>query len=164
MGAGALTAALFVAMLSRPRLRILLGGGMVLGASELVLAATTSYSVAMVAVFAAGVGAIATAISANSLVQITVPGPLRGRVMSVYTTVFAGSTPIGNGLTGGVGGLWGMPAALLMNGAVTLAAQAIAAAAVMRGGIRVDFNPRRRGADPVEAATPVERAAPDEDA
>jgi MFS family permease len=133
MGAGALVSALVVATLQRPRVRVLLGGGMILGAAELVLASTTSYPVALAAVFFAGVGAIATAASANSLVQITVPGPLRGRVMSVYTTVFAGSTPIGNGLTGGVGGLWGTPAALLMNGAVALGAEAIAAFAVLRG-------------------------------
>ncbi|HEY1167976.1 MAG TPA: hypothetical protein VGE81_03195, partial [Candidatus Limnocylindrales bacterium] len=67
------------------------------------------------------------------LIQITVPGPLRGRVMSVWTTVWAGTTPIGNGLTGGIGGLWGTPAALVMNGAVVLAAEAVAAAAVLRG-------------------------------
>jgi hypothetical protein len=53
--------------------------------------------------------------------------------MSVYTTVFAGSTPIGNGLTGGVGGLWGTPAALVMNGVIALGAEAIAAVAVLRG-------------------------------
>ena len=133
MGAGALTAALTVAMLSRPRLRILVGGGMVLGVSELVLSATNSLPIAAVAVYFCGLGAIATAISANSLVQVTVPGPLRGRVMSVYTTVFAGSTPIGNGLTGGVGGLWGTPAALVMNGVVTFGAQAVAGIAVLRG-------------------------------
>jgi hypothetical protein len=133
MGAGALTAALTVAMLTRPRLRVLVGGGVVLGVSELVLSATTSFPVAATAVYFAGLGAIATAISANTLVQITVPGPLRGRVMSVYTTVFAGSTPIGNGLTGGLGGLMGTPAALVMNGAVTIAAEAIAAVAVLRG-------------------------------
>ena len=103
--------------------------------AEFVLAATTSYPVALVAVFFAGLGAIATAISANSLVQITVPGPLRGRVMSVYTTVFAGSTPIGNGLTGGVGGLWGTPAALVMNGASAFGAEAVAAVAVLRGAV-----------------------------
>ena len=133
MGAGAMISALAVATLQRPRVRVLLGGGVVLGIAELVLASTTNYPVALAAVFFAGVGAIATAASANSLIQITVPGPLRGRVMSVYTTVFAGSTPIGNGLTGGVGGLWGTPAALLMNGAVTLGAQAIAIIAVLRG-------------------------------
>ena len=107
MGAGALLAAVSVAMLQRPHVRVLIGGGMVLGIAEFVLAATTSYPVALVAVFFAGVGVIATSVSANTLIQITVPGPLRGRVMSVYTTVFTGSTPIGNGLTGGVGGLWG---------------------------------------------------------
>lgn len=135
MGAGALTAALGGAMLSRPRLRILVGGGMVLGASELVLSATNSLPIAATAVYFCGLGAIATAISANSIVQITVPGPLRGRVMSVYTTVFSGSTPIGNGLTGGVGGLWGTPAALIMNGAVTIAAEAVAAIAILRGAV-----------------------------
>jgi MFS family permease len=133
MGAGAMISALAVATLQRPRVRVLLGGGIVLGIAELVLASTTNFPVALAAVFFAGMGAIATAASANSLIQITVPGPLRGRVMSVYTTVFAGSTPIGNGLTGGIGGLWGTPAALLMNGAVTLGAQAIAIVAVLRG-------------------------------
>ncbi len=135
MGAGALASALAVATLQRPRVRVLIGGGVVLGVSELVLAGTTSYPVALGAVFFSGVGAIATAASANSLIQIAVPGPLRGRVMSVYTTVFAGSTPVGNGLTGGVGGLWGTPAALAMNGAVTLGAAAMAAVAVLRGAV-----------------------------
>ena len=143
MGAGALISALAVATLQRPRVRVLLAGGMVLGVAELVLASTTNYAVALAAVFFAGVGAIATAASANSLVQITVPGPLRGRVMSVYTTVFAGSTPIGNGLTGGVGGLLGTPAALVMNGAVTLGAEAVAAVAVLRGRV-----PRLGGGEP----------------
>jgi MFS family permease len=133
MGAGALVSALVVATFQRPSVRVLLGGGMVLGVAELMLATTASFPVSMVAVFFAGVGAIATAATANSLIQISVPGPLRGRVMSVYTTVFAGSTPIGNGLTGGFGGLWGTPVALVMNGAVTLAVEAVAAIAVLRG-------------------------------
>jgi MFS family permease len=138
MGAGALISALAVATLARPRLRVLIGGGMVLGVAELVLASTSSFPVALVAVFFCGVGAIAAAASANSLVQITVPGALRGRVMSVYTTVFAGSTPIGSGLTGGVGGLWGTPAALVMNGALAFGSSAVAAVAVLRGHIRAD--------------------------
>ena len=151
MGAGALTSALAVATLQRPHVRVLIGGGIVLGVSELVLAGTTSYPIALAAVFFSGVGAIATAASANSLVQITVPGPLRGRVMSVYTTVFAGSTPIGSGLTGGVGGLWGTPAALVMNGAVALGAEALAAIAVLRGAVPRVGQGRPSGAAPVPA-------------
>jgi MFS family permease len=150
MGAGALASALVVATLHRPRLRVLIGGGMVLGAAELVLASTASFPVALAAVFFCGVGAIATAASANSLVQVAVPGRLRGRVMSVYTTVFVGSSPIGNGLTGGVGGLWGTPAALAVGGAVTLGAEAVAAVAVLRGAV-----PRvGRDRPDVTAATP----------
>ena len=137
MGAGALIAALSVATLARPRLRVLIGGGIVLGIAELVLASTHFLPIAVVAVFFCGVGAIATAASANSLVQITVPGPLRGRVMSVYTTVFSGSTPIGNGLTGGFGGLWGTPVALLMNGGVVLVAEVAAGIAILRGKVQV---------------------------
>jgi hypothetical protein len=116
---------------------VLVGGGLVLGLAELALANTTLFPVALVAVFFCGAGAIATAASANSLVQITVPGPLRGRVMSVYTTVFAGSTPIGNGLTGGFGGLWGTPVALLMNGGVVVVAQVGVGIAILRGRLRV---------------------------
>jgi MFS family permease len=146
MGAGALIAALAVATLQRPMIRILIGGGLVLGGAELVLALTTLYPVAIAAVFFAGVGAIAMSASANSLVQITVPGPLRGRVMSVYTTVFSGSTPIGNGLTGGVGGLWGTPAALVVNGAITIGSEAVAAVAVLRGHVRMGRGESAQGA------------------
>jgi MFS family permease len=157
MGTGALISALSVATLERPRLRVLVGGGIVLGLSEIVLAGTTLFPVALAAVFFAGAGAIATAASANSLVQITVPGPLRGRVMSVYTTVFAGSTPFGNGLTGGVGGLWGTPAALIMNGAVAIGVEAVAAVAILRGhvpqiGDRAGGD-RGRSAGPARPAT-----------
>jgi predicted MFS family arabinose efflux permease len=152
MGAGAVIAALGVATLQRPRVRVLVGGGMVLGVAELVLAGTTSYPIALAAVFFSGMGSIATAASANSLVQITVPGPLRGRVMSVYTTVFAGSTPIGSGLTGSFGGLWGTPVAIAMNGVVTLCAEAVAAIAVLRGAVPRVGQGRPSGVAPVPAS------------
>jgi len=152
MGGGALIAALSVATLARPRLRVLVGGGLVLGIAEVVLAGTTSFPIALAAVFFCGVGAIATAASANSLIQITVPGPLRGRVMSVYTTVFAGSTPIGNGLTGGFGGLWGTPVALVMNGGVVVVAQVVAGIAVWRGRIRADGSGSTGSHSPVETS------------
>ncbi len=163
MGAGALIAALSVATLQRPRLRVLIGGGMVLGLSELVLASTTAFPVALAAVFFCGVGAIATAASANSLIQITVPGPLRGRVMSVYTTVFAGSTPIGSGLTGGVGGLWGTPAALVMNGALAFGSSAVAAVAVLRGHVRADGSRLGGSGEPGPSSAPKATSLPSVD-
>ncbi len=53
MSAGTLLAALAVATLERPRFRVLVGGGLLLGSAELVLAATKDYPVALAAVFAA---------------------------------------------------------------------------------------------------------------
>ena len=72
--------------------------------------------------------------------------------MSVWTTVWAGTTPIGNGLTGGIGGLWGTPAALVMNGAVVLAAEAVAAAAVLGGYLGVGAG---RGGGATRGAQPT---------
>jgi MFS family permease len=135
MGAGALASALTVAMFRRPKVSVLVGGGIVLALAEFVLAATTIFPIAVAATFFCGVGAIATAATANSLVQITVPGALRGRVMAVYSTVFAGSSPIGNGLTGAVGGLAGTATALFLGGAVTLAASLGAWVAAWKGGV-----------------------------
>jgi MFS-type transporter involved in bile tolerance (Atg22 family) len=38
--------------------------------------------------------------TSNSLIQLSVPDRLRGRVMSVYTLVFLGFTPFGNSFIG----------------------------------------------------------------
>jgi MFS family permease len=150
MGAGALASSLAIATMERPRFRVLIGGGVLLGASEILLAGTTSVVVAVVTVFLVGVGFVASAASAQSLLQLTVPGVLRGRVMSVYTTFSVGSTPVGNGLTGAMGGLLGTPATLIVNGSVVLAAEAVATVAVLRGYLR---GGRRRG-DTITLADP----------
>jgi MFS family permease len=55
---------------------------------------------------------------ANTTVQTNTPDWLRGRVMSIYLTVFAGSTPIGAALAGFLSGLWGAPVAVAAGGAV----------------------------------------------
>jgi urocanate hydratase len=82
--------------------------------------------------------------------------------MSVYTTVFTGSTPIGNGLTGGLGGLWGTPAALAMNGAVTIAAEVVAAIALLRGAVPHVGDRAGTGGGPVlaDAAEPDATVSP----
>ncbi len=135
MGIGALIAALVVAAGERPRLRMLVGGAALLGAAEVGLSQTTSFPLALVAVFLTGLGAVAMAATANSLIQVTVPGPLRGRVISVYTTVFVGSTPVGNGLTGAMAGGFGTPAAVLVDGLVSILAAAGVGVAILRGAV-----------------------------
>lgn len=50
---------------------------------------------------------VAFASSANSTMQLNASDEFRGRVMSVYTLVFAGSTPFGNMFAGGMAELFG---------------------------------------------------------
>jgi Transmembrane secretion effector len=63
----------------------------------------------------------------NTIIQLTVPDDLRGRVMSVYTTVFAGTTPIGSLLAGGLASVLGVGPTLVLAGVVTAASTAVAA-------------------------------------
>jgi hypothetical protein len=78
------------------------------------------------ALFGAGFGAISMAATANAAIQTTTPAPLRGRVMSVYTTVFAGSTPIGGLATGAVVSLLGASGALALAGLLAVLAAGFA--------------------------------------
>jgi MFS family permease len=65
-------------------------------------------------------------------VQTSSPDWLRGRVMSIYFTVFAGSTPIGAALAGFLSALWGAPVAVAVGGAVVAAAVLAMAGRLLR--------------------------------
>jgi MFS family permease len=143
MGIGALIAALIVAAGERPRIGMLVSGAILLGVAEIALSATTVFPIALTVVFLAGLGAVAMAATANSLIQVNVPGPLRGRVMSVYTTVFIGSTPAGNTMTGAMAGGFGTPVAVFVDGFVSVIAGVVAAIAVVRGRVSEAADRRR---------------------
>ena len=91
-------------------------------------------------------GLVASSASGNSLIQITVPGPLRGRVMSMWTTVVVGSSPLGNVLTGAVGGMLGVAAALIMAGVTVFVADGWGVASVLRGSLRQRTHGEERAA------------------
>jgi hypothetical protein len=63
-----------------------------------------------------GLGAIAMAATANTTIQLAVPDELRGRVISVYTTVFVGSTPLGALMMGWIASAYGVPASFAVAG------------------------------------------------
>jgi predicted MFS family arabinose efflux permease len=133
IGFGSLSGALAVAMLRQPRTAVIILGAGALGVLSIVAGAVSGSGapwaalVTGVALFGAGFGAIAMAATANASIQTSTPPALRGRVMSVYTTVFAGSTPIGGLGTGAVVSLIGAPGALIVAGGLALIATAYAA-------------------------------------
>jgi MFS family permease len=120
-GIGSTAAALGVAFARRSRARLIPGGAIVLGLGSIVLAWSTSFPLSLLMMGLVGAGAISMAVTANTTIQSVVPDQLRGRVMSVYTTVFAGSVPAGGLLMGAIASAGGAPLALGIGGVATTA-------------------------------------------
>jgi MFS family permease len=121
-GVGSIAAALTIAFRGRPTMRMLLAGTTAVGLGMVGLGLSAWLPAGLLLMTLAGWGTIAMAATANTTIQLTTPDALRGRVMSVYTTVFAGSTPFGGLFAGTVAGLWGVQAALGAGGLIALLA------------------------------------------
>jgi MFS family permease len=119
-GFGALVAALSLVVGGRPKpVRIALGA-MVLGAASILLALSTTFPLSMLLMVFIGAGGIAMAATANATIQLAVPDGLRGRVMSVYTTVFSASMPVGGLLMGIIASSVGIFEAIAIGGMLSL--------------------------------------------
>jgi MFS family permease len=119
-GAGSLLSALSIAFGGRPTLPRLFVGALAVGVAMFGLGMSRSVPVSMALMFLAGWGVIAMAATANTLIQLRVPDELRGRVMSVYTTAFAGSSPIGGIFTGIVASIGGAALAASLGGLLAI--------------------------------------------
>jgi MFS family permease len=120
MGVGSMISALTIAFSGRTTPLIIGIGAAMLGVAEIALGFTASFPGALALMFIAGVGGIGMAATANTVIQLNVPDVLRGRVMSVYTTVFAGSTPVGGLLTGAIASSFGAAVAIGLGGVASL--------------------------------------------
>ena len=120
-GVGSLLAALTIAFRGRPSPRLIVAGAIVLGALEVALGFTRAMPLALLCMFGIGAGGISMAAMANTTIQLNVPDVLRGRVMALYATVFAGSTPIGGLAFGALAAAVGAALAVTIGGAIALA-------------------------------------------
>jgi MFS family permease len=120
MGMGSMISALTIAFSGRTTPLIIGLGAAMLGVAEVILGFTQSFPGALALMFIAGVGGIGMAATANTVIQLNVPDVLRGRVMSVYTTVFAGSTPVGGLVTGAIASAFGAAVAIGIGGFASL--------------------------------------------
>jgi MFS family permease len=119
-GIGSLLAALRLVFGGRPRPMRLATGALILGLASLALTATRDFPIAMVLMVLIGFGSILMAATGNTTIQLAVPDHLRGRVMSVYTTVFSASVPIGGLAMGAVASAFGVTIAIALGGVLTL--------------------------------------------
>ena len=116
MGIGSLGGSLMLAFMGerRPRLRLILGGGVAFLAAEVVLGLVRIPAIAYPVVALVGLASMLMVNTINASVQRSVPDELRGRVMALYVTVFAGSGPLGGLFAGGVAQLLGPPAGFIL--------------------------------------------------
>jgi MFS family permease len=165
-GVGSLIAAAWLAVSGgMPRVGRLVGGAIALGLAEVLLAASNLFSVSLLLMVIVGFGAITMAATANTMIQLNVPDALRGRAMSVYTTVFAGTTPIGGLLFGWLASAAGVAVAVAIGG-IGAAVVGLAALLWIRGqpGFVTVPEPiaRRVEARPVAARPPAVAPNPGE--
>jgi predicted MFS family arabinose efflux permease len=135
----------------------LLAGAAAIGLAMIGLGVSRLLPISLVLMLVTGWGVIAMAATTNTLIQLTTPDALRGRVMSVYTTIFAGSVPIGGLFAGGMAATAGAPAALALGGALALVTVAYALWRLPGGRAgtfvhdrmaELDSGPRHASADP----------------
>ena len=125
-GIGALGAAVALVVAGKPRpIRIALGA-IALGVASIALASTTWFALALLLMAPIGAGGIAMAATANATIQLAVPDGLRGRVMSVYTTVFSASMPVGGLLMGAIASTLGILEAIAIGGVLSLVTGVVA--------------------------------------
>jgi MFS family permease len=115
-----LIAAMRLVFGGRPRPVRLATGALLLGGATVALAVTSVYPVALGLMVLVGFGSILMAATGNTTIQLAVPDQLRGRVMSVYTTVFSASVPIGGLAFGAIASSFGVTVAIALGGVLTL--------------------------------------------
>jgi MFS family permease len=122
LGAGAITGALTLAVLvrDRPPLVLPIAAAFAVSTGTLALAAVGGFTVAAVLLVGIGFSQIVFQATCNTMLQITAPDALRGRVMSLYAFTFAGITPFGSLVVGMIAERFGPSAACAFGGAVGL--------------------------------------------
>lgn len=145
LGLGSLGGALALAFFgrgSRPGVMMLTAATM--GVALLTLAISIKLSapmlVGLILLPIMGFTMTTTMSMANTTVQMVTPHELRGRVLSVYLTVFAGSAPFGALLVGAIANEFGTGTSIAIGGAVTLVSSLVVAS---RSGILSERVSRR---------------------
>jgi MFS family permease len=121
VGIGSLVAALAFASARRTSQVVLLGAAFVFAVLLVLVGLSSSLPLTLgLLVLMGAVGIVYTA-SSNTGLQLSTPGPLRGRVMSLYFLLFAGTTPIGGFLVGVLTAQFGVHQAIVFLGVACIA-------------------------------------------
>jgi MFS family permease len=132
MGTGSTLGAFALATRLRASMRLLFGAAIAFGVSMLVLAQVPSMPVALGMLVAVGLLSVSFNATNNTLIQLEAREELRGRVLSLYTFLMIGSTPVGGAFTGLVANIFDVRLALEINGTICLGGLVVAAVVLRR--------------------------------
>jgi predicted MFS family arabinose efflux permease len=121
-GGGALVAAILAAyMNASPNKGLMVMLGQIAFIIPLIaLGYVPGLNVSLILLVLIGWGTVTQLVSMNTLIQISVPDGLRGRVFSVYLWALQGVAPFGSLLIGWMAQNWGVPFAALSGGLISL--------------------------------------------
>ena len=100
MGVGSVMGALAAGARGRVTSQTLVAAAALFGVAELLVAVAPTLELQALALVPMGAASVTFAAGVNSSLQLAAAPALRGRVMSLYSIVFLGSTPIGAPLVG----------------------------------------------------------------
>jgi MFS family permease len=116
----------------------------------LAVALTPWYSIILALLAVLGLLSVSYSTSSNTTLQLSSGEAYRGRILSVYTLLFMGTTPIGGAVTGLLADRWGITLTLALEAGLCLVATLIGA---------LYLRSMRRRATPEEAITPTRPVA-----
>lgn len=122
LGVGSLFGALMVSIKSKsgPNIKVLLGSSIMVSIMLILVSFTKIYYSTAIFMVIIGIFNIWFSTTANSTLQINAKDEYRGRVMSVYSLVFAGASPIGNMFAGLTSDRFGANTAFLLSGVLAI--------------------------------------------
>jgi MFS family permease len=132
MAVGSVGGALLAGGRGRVSSRLIVGAAAMFGVFELLAAAAPTLPLQILALVPLGAVSVTFAAGVNSSLQLAASPAMRGRVMSLYSVVFLGSTPIGAPLVGWLAEAASPRAGLALGGAAALVAAAGARVAYAR--------------------------------
>lgn len=127
MGVGAVIGGGFTASRKIPTLPMLVLSAVLFGCSLLLAALAPTLALALAAMVVVGFFSINYTSLGNTNLQLASSPEMRGRVMSLWTVAFMGSTPIGGPIIGVIGEHLGARWSLIVGGLATLLAAGLGA-------------------------------------
>jgi MFS family permease len=120
MGAGSTIGAFAMATRLKASMQLLLISAATFAASIMVLGHAPDMPTALVMLACTGILSVAFNATNNTLLQVEAREDVRGRVLSLYTFLMIGTTPLGSAVTGFVADTFDVRLALQINAAVCL--------------------------------------------